>query len=60
MKKFRDEIEGEISIAGKAFFFVISRKCCSLGIGGISEQKQNLLDFLSEKNMNQLMESKYK
>ncbi len=57
MKKIRDDIEGEMSIADKTFF-IISRKCCSLDIGEINQQKQYLLDFISENNMNQLMESK--
>jgi hypothetical protein len=60
MKKIRDGIEGEIIIAGKAFFFVISRKCCSLDIGEINEEKQHLLDSISEQNIHELMEGKYK
>jgi len=46
MKKIRDGIEGEMSIAaGKAFFFVISRKCCSLDIGEINEKKTTFIRF---------------
>jgi hypothetical protein len=60
MKKIRDDMQSEINILGKIFFVVISNKCDSLDVGDMNDPLQQVLDSISEQNMNQLMDSKYK
>lgn len=60
MKKIRNILEDNVNLAGKVFFFfIISCEWCYLDDEDINEQKQRLLDYISEARIVQLMNSKY-